>query len=72
MNAPLPAGVTTQSLRRHLEALASAGKLVRFDTPADVDNDVSAVSYRTYVTSARPAISPTSSGSPDGRSQASW
>ncbi len=49
MNAPLPAGVTTQSLRRHLEALASAGMLERFDVPADVDNDVSAVSYRTYV-----------------------
>jgi len=49
MNAPLPAGVTTQSLRRHLEALAAAGMLERFDMQADVDNDVSAVSYRTYV-----------------------
>lgn len=49
MNAPLPAGVTTQSLRRHLEALAAAGMLERIDMPADVDNDVSAVSYLTYV-----------------------
>ncbi len=49
MNAPLPAGVTSQSLRRHLEALASAGVLERIDLPADVDNDVSAVSYLTYV-----------------------
>jgi len=43
MNAPLPAGVTTQSLLRHVEALAAAGRLHRFDEPADVDNDVSAV-----------------------------
>lgn len=49
MNAPLPAGVTTQSLRRHLEALEAAGMLERIDMPADVDNDVSAVSYLTYV-----------------------
>ena len=49
MNAPLPTGVTTQSLRSHLEALDAAGKLERIDMPADVDNDVSAVSYRTYV-----------------------
>jgi len=48
MNAPLPAGVTTQSLRRHLEALEAADRLHRFDEPADVDNDVSAVSYKTY------------------------
>ncbi len=49
MNAPLPPGVTTQSLRRHLEALASAGLLERFDIPGDVDSDVSAASYKTYV-----------------------
>src|SRR4051812_25360224 len=49
MNAPLPAGVATQSLRRHLEALQAAGRLERFDQAADVDHDVSAVSYRTYV-----------------------
>ncbi len=49
MNAPLPAGVTSQSLRRHLEALAAAGMLERFEMQADVDNDVAAVSYRTYV-----------------------
>src|SRR4051812_25507778 len=49
MNAPLPAGLATQSLRRHLDALEAAGRLERFDQPADVDNDVSAVSYRTYV-----------------------
>ncbi len=49
MNAPLPTGVTTQSLRRHLEALQAAGRLERFDQAADVDHDVSAVSYRTYV-----------------------
>ena len=49
MNAPLPTGVTTQSLRRHIEGLAAAGKLERIQLPADVDNDVSAMSYLTYV-----------------------
>ena len=49
MNAPLPAAVTTQSLRRHIEALAEAGLLERVDLPADVDNDISAASYLTYV-----------------------
>ena len=53
MNAPLPAGVTTQSLRRHLDALEAAGKLERFDAPADVDTEVSAVSYVTYVNSQK-------------------
>src|SRR4051812_2343188 len=49
MNAPLRTEVTTQSLRRHLQALEAAGKLARIETSEDVDMTVSAVSYRTYV-----------------------
>ncbi len=49
MNAPLPSAVTMQSLRRHIEALGEAGLLERVDLPADVDNDISAASYLTYV-----------------------
>src|SRR3954470_23002614 len=49
MNAPLPSLVTTQSLRRHLEALQAAGRLHRFESAADVDMNIAALSYRTYV-----------------------
>ncbi len=38
-----------QSLGRHLEELAAAGRLQVFVSPADVDQNVSALSYRTYV-----------------------
>ncbi len=50
MNTPLPVlGASSQSLRRHLEELAAAGKLQVIDIPADVDKNVSALSYDTYV-----------------------
>ena len=64
MNAPLPAGVTTQSLRRHLEALEAAGRLHRFGEPADVDNDVSAVSYKTYTSLNKACLFTNPSGFP--------
>lgn len=65
MNAPLPAGVTTQSLRRHLQALDAACKLHRFDEPADVDNDVSAVSYKTYTALGKACLFANVTGFPD-------
>ena len=43
----------TQTLRRHLDALQAAGRLERFDSPADVDLNVAALSYRTYVGSRK-------------------
>ena len=65
MNAPLPAIVSTQSLRHHLEALEAAGKLERFDAPADVDTEVSAVSYVTYVNSKKACHFTSPAGFPD-------
>ena len=50
MSTPLPViDAPSQSLRRHLEALAAAGRLQVIDVPADVDENVSALSYDTYV-----------------------
>ena len=54
MNAPVNAllpviDASNQSLRHHLQALAAAGKLQVFNIPADVDQNVSALSYKTYV-----------------------
>jgi UbiD family decarboxylase len=50
MNAPLTqTEASRQSLRHHLEALAAAGRLQVHVAPANVDEDVSALSYLTYV-----------------------
>ncbi len=49
MNVPVTAADTAQSLRRYLQALEGEGRLLRFDKTVDVDTDLSALSYRTYV-----------------------
>lgn len=66
MNAPLSiTAVSRQSLRRHLEDLAAAGRLQVHAGAADVDQDVSALSYRTYVERNKACLFTNVTGFPD-------
>ena len=66
MNAPLSiTAVSRQSLRRHLEDLAAAGRLQVHASAADVDQDVSALSYRTYVERNKACLFTNVTGFPD-------
>jgi len=64
MNAPMTKA-SRQSLGSHLEALAAAGRLQVFASPADVDEDVAALSYRTYVEHQKACLFTELSGFPD-------
>jgi 2,5-furandicarboxylate decarboxylase 1 len=56
--------VSRQSLRRHLDDLAAAGRLQVFNAPVDVDANVSALSYRAYVERGKACLFTDPSGFP--------
>ena len=65
---PAPAradDITGQSLRRHLEVLQGEGKLQRFGKRVNVDTNISALAYQTYVQQRKACLFSNIDGFPD-------
>ena len=65
--AGLRSGDIEQSLRFHLDALESAGRLLRIDSAADVDESISALSHQAYLQRAQACLFTNVAGFPGWR-----